>query len=79
MIIHTVQDVRKELFYTEKRLRNYKMKNKLSKKYLTKISYMLMHLRMYPCKKLILDNWHMPDYSDIQKLKKENSKGEKVK
>lgn len=67
----TIKELRHELFLLEKKLRNFEMKNGLANQYRAKITYMLMHFRLIPCKKITLKNWHMPDYSDIMKLEKE--------
>ena len=68
----TAKEVRHILFVTEKQLRKRKGHNKLHQKYLSKIQYMLMHLRMFPLTKDVMDNWSMPDYNNIWKLKKKS-------
>jgi len=67
----TAKEIRDTLFATEKTLRNRKGYNKLHQKYLSKIQYMLMHLRLYPLTKDVMNNWTMPDYNNIVKLKEE--------
>lgn len=66
--IISIKEIRRELWKTERLLRTFKCRNRLEQKYLSKMQYMLMHLRMYPCKKNVMNNWVMPDYSDISKL-----------
>lgn len=68
--IVSVQDIKKHIHKCEYELRNMKTKNKLVDQYKSKMTYMLMHLRLHPCKKSLLDNWSMPDYSDIVALEK---------
>jgi len=57
----TAKEIRNILFATEKTLRNRKGYNKLHQKYLSKIQYMLMHLRLYPLTKDVMNNWTMPE------------------
>jgi hypothetical protein len=64
----TVKDLRHEVFLLEKKLRKFEMKNKLADQYRAKITYMLLHFRLIPCKKTTLKNWRMPDYNDIINL-----------
>lgn len=67
----TVEDLRHELLLLGKKIRRFEMKNKLADKYRAKVSYMLMHMGLIPCKKTTLKNWYMPDYTDIINMEKE--------
>ena len=67
----SVDEVRKILFDCRRKLMNKKANNnRLSKKYLSKMQYMIMWLGLIPINKNVLDNWIMPDYGDIIKMKK---------
>ena len=70
----TAKEVRHMLFVTEKQLQKRVGHNKLHQRYLSKIQYMLRHLRMIPLREDVMNNWSMPDYSDILKLKIEGDK-----
>ena len=63
------EEIRDILFKAEKKIRKLKY-NGVSSKYKTKIEYMLMWLRMCPCKYKFLDNWSMPDLRTIINIEK---------
>jgi hypothetical protein len=70
---YSIKDIRKLLLEYENELRKVHGKNKLSEKYRVKVTYMIMWLRLLPCKKGFLNKWKMPDYSTIIEIEKESS------
>lgn len=64
----SIREIKKILWDANNKLHRIEGKNKLTEKYLHKVRYMLLHFRMIPINKTVLDNWYMPDYSDIVKM-----------
>lgn len=71
--IITVNEVRKELHSVYKRLCKVNGHNKLTKKYVAKMRYMMFWLQLLSCRKDIVDGFYMPDYSDIRRIAKGES------
>lgn len=67
----SIGEIRIELHKLENNIRKLQGKTKLSNQYLTKVRYMIMWMRLIPLNKKILKDWHMPDYSDISRMRKE--------
>lgn len=66
----SVNEIRKELFKLDRKLRKYKGKNKLVDSYLTKVRYMLFWMRCIRIDKETLRGWGMPDHGTIYGFKK---------
>lgn len=66
----TIGEIRIELHKLQNKVREMQGKSKLSNQYLSKVSYMLMWFRLLPLEKNVISNWHMPDYTDIAKLRR---------
>ena len=64
-------DIRKIVFEARNKLMGVEsVNNRLNKKYLAKVRYMLFWLSLIPVRKEVMDNWEMPDYNTIMKMKK---------
>ena len=66
------QEIRKILFEAERKIGKLSYEG-VSRKYAVKIGYMMMWLRLCPCKYKFLNNWHMPDMRTIREIEKQNS------
>ena len=65
-----IQEIRMKLHKFHNELIKYRARNKLTNKYLRKVTYMLMWFRLIPINKDVLNGWSMPDYNDINEFKK---------
>ncbi len=57
----SVDEIRRMIYEVERKILSLQANNRLKKRYLAKISYMLQVLRLIPCKKNVLENWVLPD------------------
>lgn len=66
----TAKEIRIKLHRFENELRKHSGSNKLVDKYLSKITYMQMHFRTIRIDKDTLNGWRMPDYNDINEMRR---------